>query len=73
MPRERRAVIVSGVRTPVGKYMGALRDVPAYDLGALVLNEALRRIGLEPSWLMKSSWGNHIRAANTSTSLVWRY
>ena len=49
MPRERRAVIVSGVRTPVGKYMGALRDVPAYDLGALVLNEALRRIGLEPS------------------------
>ena len=39
----KEAVIVSGVRTPVGKYMGALREVHAYDLAALVLNEALRR------------------------------
>lgn len=42
-------VIISAVRTPVGKYMGTLRDVPAYDLGALVLNEALERIGLDPA------------------------
>lgn len=49
MLRERRAVIVSAVRTPVGKYMGTLRDVPAYDLGALVLNHTLERIGLEPT------------------------
>ncbi len=42
----KNAVIISGVRTPVGRYMGTLREVAAYDLGALVLNEVLRRAGL---------------------------
>ena len=42
------AVIVSAVRTPVGKYMGGLREVPACDLAALVLNAALERAGMEP-------------------------
>ncbi len=42
-------VIASGVRTPVGRYMGGLRSVAAYDLGALVLNEAVRRAGIEPA------------------------
>jgi len=41
-------VIISAVRTPVGRYMGALRDVEAYDLASLVLNEAVKRAGLEP-------------------------
>ncbi len=43
-----RIVIVSGVRTPVGRYLGGLRSVEAYDLAALVLNEAVRRAGIEP-------------------------
>ena len=42
----RKAVIVSAVRTPIGRYMGALKEVPAYDLAALVLNEAVKRAGL---------------------------
>ncbi|HMK37321.1 MAG TPA: acetyl-CoA C-acyltransferase [Desulfomonilaceae bacterium] len=41
-------VIVSGVRSPVGRYLGALKEVPAYDLAALVLDEAVRRAGIEP-------------------------
>jgi acetyl-CoA C-acetyltransferase len=41
-------VIISAVRTPVGRYMGALKDVPAYDLGALVLNEVAKRAKLDP-------------------------
>ncbi|MEW6267548.1 MAG: thiolase family protein [Thermodesulfobacteriota bacterium] len=41
-------VIVSGVRTPIGSYGGALRDVPVYRLGALVLQAAVVRAGLEP-------------------------
>lgn len=45
----RDAVIISAVRTPVGRYMGALKEVPAYDLGALVLNEAVKRAGVAPS------------------------
>jgi acetyl-CoA C-acetyltransferase len=41
-------VIISAVRTPVGRYMGALRDVEAYDLASLVLKEALGRAGIPP-------------------------
>jgi len=44
----KEAVIIAGVRTPVGRYMGALKDVQPYDLAALVLNEAVRRAGIEP-------------------------
>lgn len=45
----KKAVIISAVRTPIGRYMGMLKDIPAYDLGALVLNETVRRAGLDPS------------------------
>ena len=41
-------VIISAVRTPVGRYMGALRDVEAYDLASLVLNEALQQADIQP-------------------------
>jgi acetyl-CoA C-acetyltransferase len=41
-------VIISAVRTPVGRYMGALRDVEAYDLASLVLNGAVRGAGIQP-------------------------
>ena len=35
------AVILSAVRTPVGRYMGGLKTVEAYDLAALVLSAAI--------------------------------
>ncbi|MBU4316284.1 MAG: acetyl-CoA C-acyltransferase [Proteobacteria bacterium] len=41
-------VIVSAVRTPVGRYMGALKSVEAYDLAAIVLNEVISRVNLKP-------------------------
>ncbi len=41
-------VIVSGVRTPVGRFGGAFVDTPAATLGAAVIREAVRRAGLEP-------------------------
>ncbi len=44
----REAVIVSACRTAIGDFNGALKDVPARKLGALVLKEALRRSGFEP-------------------------
>ncbi|MFZ5570165.1 MAG: acetyl-CoA C-acyltransferase [Thermodesulfobacteriota bacterium] len=44
----KEVVIISAVRTPVGRYMGALRTVAAYDLAALVLTQVVRRIGLSP-------------------------
>jgi len=42
------AIIISAVRTPVGRYMGGLREVPAYDLAALVLNEVIKRAKIMP-------------------------
>lgn len=45
----KEVVIISGVRTPVGKYMGALKSVEAYDLAALVMNAALEKAGIASS------------------------
>ncbi|MFC2042066.1 acetyl-CoA C-acyltransferase [Chloroflexota bacterium] len=42
-------VIVSVVRTPIGAYCGSLKDVPAYDLGTLVITEAVKRAKINPS------------------------
>ena len=44
----REAVIVSAVRTPVGRVGGALASVPAQDLGALVVKEAVKRASIDP-------------------------
>ncbi|PKN16469.1 MAG: acetyl-CoA C-acyltransferase, partial [Deltaproteobacteria bacterium HGW-Deltaproteobacteria-6] len=43
------AVIVNGVRTAVGAFGGSLKDVPAKDLGALVIRETLVKAGLKPA------------------------
>ncbi|HEY7357861.1 MAG TPA: 3-oxoadipyl-CoA thiolase, partial [Ktedonobacterales bacterium] len=40
------AVIISAVRTPIGKYAGALKDVRSDDLAALVIAEAVQRAGV---------------------------
>ncbi len=41
-------VIISGVRTAIGNYGGALQDIPVVKLGSIVIKEALNRIGLRP-------------------------
>src|ERR1017187_4221666 len=45
----RNAVIVSAVRTPVGKFQGSLQSFSAPQLGALVVREAVRRPGVDPA------------------------
>ncbi len=42
-------VILSCVRTPIGSYGGALKDIPVYRLGSLVLNEVIKRANIEPA------------------------
>jgi acetyl-CoA C-acetyltransferase len=44
----KEVVIVSGARTPVGAFGGALKTIPVVDLGALVLKETLKKAGLKP-------------------------
>ncbi|MEW6184443.1 MAG: thiolase family protein [Thermodesulfobacteriota bacterium] len=41
-------VILSSARTPIGSYGGSLKDIPVYRLGSLVLNEAVKRAGIDP-------------------------
>jgi acetyl-CoA C-acetyltransferase len=41
-------VIVSGARTAIGNFGGALQDIPAVRLGSIVIREALKRAGLKP-------------------------
>ncbi len=43
------AVIISAVRTPIGRYGGVLKDVRPDDLGALVIDEAIRRATIDPA------------------------
>lgn len=42
-----KVVLVSGVRTAVGKFGLGLKDVPAQRLGAIVIKEAIKRSGLQ--------------------------
>ncbi|HSQ85468.1 MAG TPA: acetyl-CoA C-acetyltransferase [Desulfobacterales bacterium] len=44
----REVVIVSGARTPVGAFGGTLKTTPVVDLGALLLKETLKKVGLKP-------------------------
>jgi len=44
-----QAVVIGAVRTPIGRYLGALKEVAAYDLGALVLNEVVKRAKVDPT------------------------
>jgi acetyl-CoA C-acetyltransferase len=59
----KKAVIVSAVRTPVGKFNGALKDMPASDLGALVMKEAVKRAGISPDQIDEVIFGHVLTTA----------
>jgi acetyl-CoA C-acetyltransferase len=58
----RHSVIVSAVRTPTGRFLGALKDFTAPDLGALVVAEAVRRAGLDAGIVDACLMGNVVTA-----------
>jgi acetyl-CoA C-acetyltransferase len=53
---------VSAVRTPTGKFLGALKEFKATELGALVVREAVRRAGLRPEAVDEVILGNVVSA-----------
>src|SRR5271163_5279703 len=57
-----RAVILSAVRTPVGKFMGGLSPLSATELGAKVVAEVVRRAGIEPNQVDEAILGNVVQA-----------
>src|ERR671915_487423 len=56
------SVIVSAVRTPTGKFLGGLKEFTAPDLGALVVRDAVRRAGIDPSSVEECIMGNVVSA-----------
>jgi len=57
-----RSVILSAVRTPIGKFQGGLAPLSATQLGAKVVAEAVRRAGLEPQAVDEIIMGNVVQA-----------
>jgi acetyl-CoA C-acetyltransferase len=59
----KKAVIVSAARTPVGKFGGSLRDIPAHKLGTIAIQEAIVRAGLKPEQIDEVIFGNVLTTA----------
>src|SRR5271154_1440769 len=55
-------VIVSGVRTPVGKFQGSLSDLSATQLGAIAVRETVRRAGIDAAIVDECIMGNVVSA-----------
>src|SRR5665811_1510142 len=55
-------VIVSAVRTPVGKFQGSLADMTAPQLGSIAVREAVKRAGVDPASVSECIMGNVVSA-----------
>jgi acetyl-CoA C-acetyltransferase len=60
----KNVVIVSACRTPIGKFGGTLKDIPATELGTIVIKEAIHRAGITPDMVEEVYMGNVIQAGN---------
>src|ERR1700756_4809340 len=58
----RSVVIAEPVRTAIGAFGGALKDVPAPDLGAVAIRAAVQRAGLKPDEIETAAMGNVVQA-----------
>ncbi len=58
-------VIVSGARTPVGRFGGAFKDLPASELGAVAIKAAVERAGISPEDVDEVIMGNVLQADET--------
>ena len=58
----REIVILSACRTPVGRFLGALSEIPAVKLGGIAIAEAVRRAGIEPAEVDEVIVGNVLQA-----------
>jgi acetyl-CoA C-acetyltransferase len=60
----RDSVIVSAARTPSGKFLGALKQFTAPELGAMAVREAVARAGIDPARVDECIMGNVLQAGN---------
>ncbi|NWG35877.1 MAG: acetyl-CoA C-acetyltransferase [Chloroflexi bacterium] len=62
MSSENEAVVLSAVRTPIGKFQGALTAIPATQLGAIAVKAAVARAGIDPEEIEEVIMGNVVQA-----------
>jgi 3-oxoadipyl-CoA thiolase len=65
-----RAVIVDALRTPIGRYGGALKDIRADDLAALVVGQAVQRNQLEPESIEDVYFGDANQAGEDNRNVA---
>lgn len=70
MDRQHQAVIVDALRTPVGKYGGALKDVRVDDISALILRTLVERTKLDPALIEDVFWGCANQAGEDNRNLA---
>jgi len=58
----RRPVILSAIRTPIGRFLGGLEPLTATELGAIVVREAVARAGIDPAQVDEVIMGNVVSA-----------
>jgi acetyl-CoA C-acetyltransferase len=64
MTSKHPVVIAKPARTAIGTFGGALKDIPAVDLGATAISAALQRSGLRPDEIGTVVMGNAVQAGN---------
>jgi acetyl-CoA C-acetyltransferase len=62
MPGSNDVVVISGCRTPIGKFQGSLSDLAAPQLGAIAVREAVKRAGIDPKLVDECIMGNVVSA-----------
>lgn len=70
-------VILSAVRTPVGRFGGSLKAVSDWDLGALVMKEAMSRAGIQPEQVEEVAFSQQYRTggplpSNSARPMAWK-
>jgi 3-oxoadipyl-CoA thiolase len=65
-----KAVIVDALRTPIGRYAGALKDVRSDDLAALVVSEAVKRNQLDPASIEDVYFGDANQAGEDNRNVA---
>ncbi len=62
MPGSNDVVIISGCRTPIGRFQGSLSDLTAPQLGAIAVREAVKRANIDPKLVDECIMGNVVSA-----------
>ncbi len=71
MGEMKEVVVVAGARTATGAFSGALKGIPAYDMGAACVKEVMKRTGLPGEAIDEVIFGNQFQAGNHANPARW--